>query len=400
MAINQISISKIFSLATEPSNAVVDRFWFDTTNNELKRYDGTSWVPIKVNADDVKAVYPDNTTTTLSDYLSTLTSAIGDLNTNKQDKLPSITDYGPDNGITINSYNITNNCGVLNLKATQEVIISSTTAGDDSNSKLTLNIPITGNYVDTDILAVSANSSGHIPSTTAVITELNKKQDTTDTTLNTTDKTIVGAINEIKDVNDSQATSITNLNNKTSIITEVNEGEGLVSQNIAGDLRVNYGAVNGGGNIYVKSLVANKAVVATSGGKLISASATSTEIDYLTGTTSNIQTQINSLQTQLNLDHPTNTISAFVIAPSSNTIGVSITDGSGTAAAGKGGKIIVSPTGTNVGAVYVTTESTKPTALPLYPNTVVEFGPYANLSDVLVYVDSLGDSVSVQISHV
>lgn len=308
MAINQISISKIFSLATEPSNAVVDRFWFDTTNNELKRYDGTGWVPIKVNADDVKAVYPDNTTTTLSDYLSTLTSAIGDLNTNKQD--------------------------------------------------------------------------------------------ITDTTLNTTDKTIVGAINEVKSVNDSQATSISNLNDKTSNLTTLNQGEGLVSSRIGGDLYVSTNSLGGGGCIYASSLSVNKVVTTTANGRLNSSEVTTTELEYLTGTTSNIQTQINSLQTQLNLDHPTNTISAFVIAPSSNTTGVSITDGSGTAAAGKGGKIIVSPTGTNVGAVYVTTESTKPTALPLYPNTVVEFGPYADLSDVLVYVDSLGDSVSVQISHV
>lgn len=111
-------------------------------------------------------------------------------------------------------------------------------------------------------------------------------------------------------------------------------------------------------------------------------------------------TSINNLQSQLNLDHPTNTISAFIITPTSNTTGVSITDGSGAAAAGKGGKVIVSPTGTNVGAVYVTTEATKPTALPLYPNTVVEFGPYTDLSDVLIYVDSLGDSTSVQINYV
>ena len=111
-------------------------------------------------------------------------------------------------------------------------------------------------------------------------------------------------------------------------------------------------------------------------------------------------TSINNLQSQLNLDHPTNTISAFVITPASDTVGTSITDGSGAAAAGKGGKVIVSPTITNVGAVYVTTELTKPTALPIYPNTIVEFGPYADLSDVLVYVDSLGDSVSIQINYV
>ena len=111
-------------------------------------------------------------------------------------------------------------------------------------------------------------------------------------------------------------------------------------------------------------------------------------------------TSINNLQSQLNLEHPTNTIPAFVITPVSNTTGVSITAGSGAAAAGKGGKVIVSPTITNVGAIYVTTEATKPTALPLYPNTVVEFGPYTDLSDVLIYVDSLGDSTSVQINYV
>ena len=53
MAITEISVSKIYVLATEPTNKVKDRFWFDTTNNLLKRYDGTSWKPISVSSDDV-----------------------------------------------------------------------------------------------------------------------------------------------------------------------------------------------------------------------------------------------------------------------------------------------------------------------------------------------------------
>ena len=86
MAISEISVSKIYILATEPTNKIKDRFWFDTTNNLLKRYDGTSWKPISVSSDDV-VVLSDGNKISLTSYLNTQIAALAEGIDTKQDKL-------------------------------------------------------------------------------------------------------------------------------------------------------------------------------------------------------------------------------------------------------------------------------------------------------------------------
>ena len=95
MAITEISVSKIYVLATEPTNKVKDRFWFDTTlkntmkilwRNLLKRYDGTSWKPISVSSDDVVVLSSGNKIS-LTNYLNTQISALAEGIDSKQDKL-------------------------------------------------------------------------------------------------------------------------------------------------------------------------------------------------------------------------------------------------------------------------------------------------------------------------
>lgn len=86
MAITEISVSKIYILATEPTNKVKDRFWFDTTNNLLKRYDGTSWKPISVSSDDVVVLSSGNKVS-LTNYLNTQIAALAEGIDSKQDKL-------------------------------------------------------------------------------------------------------------------------------------------------------------------------------------------------------------------------------------------------------------------------------------------------------------------------
>lgn len=86
MAINKIQISKIFALPTEPSKATLNRFWYDTTNKILKHYDGTSWVPLKVHADDV-VVLPNGDTKSLTECLSIIGDGLDSLETSKQNKL-------------------------------------------------------------------------------------------------------------------------------------------------------------------------------------------------------------------------------------------------------------------------------------------------------------------------
>ena len=86
MAITEISVSKIYVLATEPTNKIKDRFWFDTTNNILKRYDGTTWKPISVSSDDV-VVLSNGNKISLTSYLNTQIAALAEGIDSKQDKL-------------------------------------------------------------------------------------------------------------------------------------------------------------------------------------------------------------------------------------------------------------------------------------------------------------------------
>ena len=86
MAINKIQISKIFALPTEPSKATLNRFWYDTTNKILKHYDGTSWVPLQVHADDV-VVLPNGDAKSLTECLSIIGDGLDSLEASKQNKL-------------------------------------------------------------------------------------------------------------------------------------------------------------------------------------------------------------------------------------------------------------------------------------------------------------------------
>ncbi|MFB0847343.1 hypothetical protein [Paenibacillus oleatilyticus] len=61
----------------------------------------------------------------------------------------------------------------------------------------------------------------------------------------------------------------------------------------------NVGSSGGASTIINQNLTPNRAVVSDSGGKVVSGSATNTEISYLSGVTSNIQTQLNSKVTSL-----------------------------------------------------------------------------------------------------
>ena len=100
MAITEISVSKIYVLATEPTNKVKDRFWFDTTNNLLKRYDGTSWKPISVSSDDVVVLSSGNKIS-LTNYLNTQIAALAEGIDSKQDKLTKYTEST--NNVSLNA---------------------------------------------------------------------------------------------------------------------------------------------------------------------------------------------------------------------------------------------------------------------------------------------------------
>ena len=96
---------------------------------------------------------------------------------------------------------------------------------------------------------------------------------------------------------------------------------------------------------------------------------------------------------------PVNNLDALTITPTTTTDGVSITSTSSISGQSKPGNVIITPSINNVGAIYVgTSASSKPTSLPIYPDTVVQYSD-SNLDNLFIFVDSIGDSCGVQISY-
>ena len=88
MAIQEITVSKIYILATEPTKKVKDRFWFDTANNILKRYDSDSCITFDFN-NEVMSV-------DLISQKTSLTLEFKRIKLNKTDKLFEV-EYVVDN---------------------------------------------------------------------------------------------------------------------------------------------------------------------------------------------------------------------------------------------------------------------------------------------------------------
>lgn len=238
MAINKIQISKIFALPTEPSKATLNRFWYDTTNKILKHYDGTSWVPLQVHADDV-VVLPNGDTKSLTECLSIIGDGLDSLETSKQNKLLYYSETSgdtPSATISVKTIKLTGSVaegvrttasgywshaegsnttasGVCSHAEGDNTTASSTAQHaqgkfniEDANDKYA---DIIGNgsglsarsnaatvswdgisWSQTDVRAGGTDQDAATHSLTA-------KQNATDNSLETTDKTIVGAINEL-----------------------------------------------------------------------------------------------------------------------------------------------------------------------------------------------------------
>lgn len=238
MAINKIQISKIFALPTEPSKATLNRFWYDTTNKILKHYDGTSWVPLQVHADDV-VVLPNGDTKSLTECLSIIGDGLDSLETSKQDKLLYYSETSGDTpSATISVKNIKLTGSVAEGNGTTASGLYSHAEGyntiasgfqshaegwntiassrqqhaqgkyniEDANNKYA-DIIGNGSGVSRKSNAATVSWDGISWSQTdvraggtdqdAATHSLAAKQNATDNTLTTTDKTIVGAINEL-----------------------------------------------------------------------------------------------------------------------------------------------------------------------------------------------------------
>lgn len=76
--IKKIYASKIYTSATAPANPSAGSFWYDSTNDLVKRYNGTAWVQIDITKYNV--VYNEQTVT-LAAALNTIKTNIGTLGT-------------------------------------------------------------------------------------------------------------------------------------------------------------------------------------------------------------------------------------------------------------------------------------------------------------------------------
>lgn len=179
MAITEISVSKIYVLATEPTNKVKDRFWFDTTNNLLKRYDGTSWKPISVSSDDVVVLSSGNKIS-LTNYLNTQIAALAEGIDSKQDKLETyfeeVTEYN--SKATIGAYEVKTNAAYVSITGGDDVTIDGGSVTIDSSSDVVINGAVSGTAISTSIPAsINAASDNKILSEKAVADAISTKQD-------------------------------------------------------------------------------------------------------------------------------------------------------------------------------------------------------------------------------
>ena len=96
MAVLKNIVSKIFNLSTTPSKKTEGQFWYDTTNNVLKRSDGTDYKPLAVGDNLISATSTDtvkgilNSKANASDLASYLPLTGGTINGNFQNPAPLI----------------------------------------------------------------------------------------------------------------------------------------------------------------------------------------------------------------------------------------------------------------------------------------------------------------------
>ena len=172
MAITEISVSKIYVLATEPTNKVKDRFWFDTTNNLLKRYDGTSWKPISVSSDDVVVLSSGNKIS-LTNYLNTQIAALAEGIDSKQDKLKYYSE-----GNSYPSAVIGDTSAAINFNAPDLSMFAIGNITINSDTGLIIDTTVSGSAISTSLpSSIDAASDNKILSEKAVTTALLTKQD-------------------------------------------------------------------------------------------------------------------------------------------------------------------------------------------------------------------------------
>lgn len=459
MAITEISVSKIYVLATEPTNKVKDRFWFDTTNNLLKRYDGTTWKPISVSSDDV-VVLSNGNKISLTSYLNTQIAALAEGIDSKQDKLKYYSEETATDGINVNISATTssNINGTINLKAQS--------GGLDGSKYTSINLDGTSFSIDTtaikpytnNILKITtsdisesitglsgslittsiADSDLQLPTSKAVKTELDKKANSSDLetkqdklytftesknsssnwkssitaeeielkTGTNGNISINGPINNHFRVNDgyvytltkyrtTDADFYTDYGSRFIEVTEAYEGAGDTTFTIKNNTIIN-------GNLTTQGN-ASAVDITASGNINYSGSLLKDGVDVLASKQNSTDTSLNTTDKTIvgAINELLSSINTNVITSTEQKriTTTSTSTGIQMSTTAKACMVSINPVKTNVGAIYISTSSdTTPTINPLYPDQMPKY-KFPNASQVYIWSDVNGDSVDLTIEY-
>ena len=137
----------------------------------------------------------------------------------------------------------------------------------------------------------------------------NTTHDIQTTVANITDLTATAAELNIMDGVTATASEINKLDGLTASTTELNYVDGVTSS-IQTQLDAKQATITGGATTILSSnLTANRVLISNGSGKVAVSAITSTELGYLDGVTSNIQSQLGDISTALtNIIAQTNSI--------------------------------------------------------------------------------------------
>jgi hypothetical protein len=175
---NFVHLLENFALSTEPANPITGQLWFDTTVNNIKHYDGTSWVPVGSNLTGNVDIAGNLTVGGGGNLeIKELSGLVNITNTNNNGNIAFFANVG---GTYTNVLNINGSTGLADVFANAATNMGITTKlqveGIDADNRYDTHVAILAN-----IASVNANlslSDGEIAKLRANITAANVEIDT------------------------------------------------------------------------------------------------------------------------------------------------------------------------------------------------------------------------------
>lgn len=351
MAINKIQISKIFALPTEPSKATLNRFWYDTTNKILKHYDGTSWVPLQVHADDV-VVLPNGDTKSLTECLSIIGDGLDSLETSKQNKL---------------------------------LYYSETSGAAPSATISVKTIKLTGSVAEGN----SATASGQYSHAEGSVTTASGQSSHAEGLRSTAS----GECSHAEGERTIASSDYQHAQGKWNIEDADNKYADIVGNGTTSTKRSNASTVSWEGISWSQTDVRAGGTDQDSAAHSLAAKQNATD-NSLETTDKTIVGAINELKTATDAMVVVSTDNAINVAPTTAQTGVLIASSKT-----NGGNVIITPKITNTGACYLSTSSTYSNLNPIYPDPTNNKYTYPDLGTVYLFVDNAGDSADIVIEN-